>query len=246
MHMKAITKYTGIVALWAFTSISFAAPNAQDPADPWESFNRSIFSFNETVDRYVAKPVAKTYQWLTPTAVDDAVTRLFNNLASPITIVNQLLQGKPHDAAGQTARLMFNSTFGLAGIFDVAQHMDLPRQKEDFGQTLGVWGLKSGPYLMLPLLGPSTVRDVSGRVADMASDPRQYANQTARFVMTAVDITDTRADLLNAEKAIEGDRYLFIRDYYLQQREFAIADGVLAKDEFLDDSLSSDADTGTF
>lgn len=244
--MKAITKFTGIVALWAFTSVSGAAAATHDPADPWESFNRGVFSFNESVDRYVAKPVAKTYQFLMPAVVDDAITRVFNNLATPITIVNQLLQGKPHDAAGQTARLMFNSTFGLAGILDVAQHMDLPRQKEDFGQTMAVWGVKPGPYVMLPLLGPSTVRDTGGRVADMSCDPRRYAEQTARFVMTALDVTDTRADLLNAEKAIEGDRYLFIRDYYLQQREFAIADGVLTKDEFLDDSLSSDAASGPF
>ena len=244
--MKLITKFTGIVVLCSISSVANAASTSTNSADPWESFNRGVFSFNETLDRYIAKPVAKTYQFVMPTAIDDAITRVFNNLAAPITIVNQILQGKPHDAAGQTARLMFNSTLGLAGIFDVAQHMDLPRQKEDFGQTLGVWGVKSGPYVMLPLLGPSTVRDTGGRVADMGCDPRQYAEESARFVMTALDVTDTRADLLNAEKAIEGDRYLFIREYYLQQREFAIADGVLAKDEFLDDSLSNDAVSETF
>ena len=189
--------------------------------------------------------MAKTYQAITPEFIDDAITRVFNNLATPITVLNQLLQGKAHAAAGQTARFMFNSTVGLAGIFDIAQHMDLPRQTEDFGQTLAVWGVRTGPYLMLPLLGPSTIRDASGRVIDMGSDPRSYVAENTRLIMTAVDITDTRADLLVAEKAIEGDRYLFIRDYYLQQRAFAIADGVLAKDEFLDDAIENDATSGS-
>ncbi len=242
--MRQVIKSTGMLALLALSGSAWAGAVASDPADPWESFNRGVFRFNETADRYVGKPVAKIYQAVTPESVDDAITRIFNNLAEPITVVNQLLQGKAHDAAGQTARFMFNSTIGLAGVFDVAQHMDLPRQKEDFGQTLAVWGVKSGPYLMLPLLGPSTVRDVGGRVVDIAPDPRRYAQSTTALVMTAVDMTDTRADLLAAETAIEGDRYLFIRDYYLQQRAFAIADGQLAKDDFLDDSLEADAAAG--
>lgn len=244
--MRQVVKGTGTLALLVLSVSSWAASAPRDSADPWEAFNRGVFRFNETADRYVAKPVATAYQTMTPEVVDDAITRVFNNLAAPITIVNQLLQGKAHDAASQTARFMFNSTIGIAGIFDVAQHMDLPRQKEDFGQTLAVWGVKSGPYLMLPLLGPSTVRDTGGRVFDMSADPRGYVQATTRIVMTAVDITDTRADLLSAEKAIEGDRYLFIRDYYLQQRAFVIADGVVTKDEFLDDSLENDAASGSF
>ena len=244
--MRQVVKSTGMLALLVLSGSSWAASAPRDPADPWESFNGGVFSFTETADRYVAKPVAKAYQAITPEVMDDAITRVFNNLATPITIVNQLLQGKAHDAAGQTARFMFNSTIGLAGVFDVAQHMDLPRQKEDFGQTLAVWGVKSGPYVMLPLLGPSTVRDTGGRVLDMGVDPRRYAQATARMAMSVIDLTDTRADLLSAEKAIEGDRYLFIRDYYLQQRAFVIADGVVTKDEFLDDSLESDAASGSF
>lgn len=244
--MRQIIQRAGVLALLACTGSAWAGTTPRDPADPWESLNRGVFRFNETADRYVAKPVAKTYQAITPEFVDDAITRVFNNLATPITIVNQLLQGKAHDAAGQTARFMFNSTVGVAGIFDIAQHMDLPRQKEDFGQTLAVWGTRSGPYLMLPLLGPSTIRDAGGRVIDMCTDPRSYVNKPTRFAMTALDITDTRADLLVAEKAIEGDRYLFIRDYYLQQRAFVIADGVVAKDEFLDDALENDAASGSF
>lgn len=214
---------------------------AADPADPWEGFNRGVFRFNETVDRYVAKPVAKAYQAVTPTAVDNAVTRFFNNLASPITLVNQLLQGKPAAAAGTTARLIFNSTAGVGGLFDVAAKMGVPREKEDFGQTLAVWGVGAGPYVVLPLLGPSTLRDTVGRVADTAPDPRTYMNDEAAFLMAGLDIIDIRADLLAAERVIEGDRYQFIRDYYLQQRAFAIADGKIQRDEFLDDSLEDDS-----
>ncbi|MES3040789.1 MAG: VacJ family lipoprotein [Pseudomonadota bacterium] len=244
--MQQVIKSTGFLVVLALSGSVWASDSPRDAADPWESFNRGVFSFNETADRYVAKPIAQTYQAVMPKAIDNAITRFFNNLATPITIVNQILQCKGHDAATQVARVMFNSTIGVAGFFDVAQHMDLPRQKEDFGQTLAVWGVKAGPYLMLPLLGPSTVRDTGGRVIDMGADPRRLAEQTTRFVMTVVDVTDTRADLLAAEKAIEGDRYLFIRNYYLQQRAFVIADGVLAKDEFLDDSLESDATSGSF
>lgn len=244
--MHQVIKSTGLLVVLALSGSAWAGAAPREAADPWESFNRGVFSFNETADRYVAKPIAQTYQAIMPEAVDDAITRFFNNLATPITIVNQVLQGKGHDAATQVARVMFNSTIGVAGLFDVAQHMDLPSQKEDFGQTLAVWGVQSGPYVMLPLLGPSTVRDTGGRVLDMGADPRRLAQQTARFVMTAVDVTDTRADLLAAEKVIEGDRYVFIRDYYLQQRAFVIADGVLAKDEFLDDSLENDAASGSF
>lgn len=217
---------------------------ASDAADPWEGVNRVVFGFNEKLDRYVAKPVAKAYQAVTPQPVDNAITRFFNNLASPITLVNQLLQGKPAAAAGTTARLIWNSTVGLGGLFDVAAKMGVPREKEDFGQTLAVWGVGSGPYLVLPVLGPSTVRDTVGRVGDIAPDPRNYVNRDVALGATALDLTDTRADLLAAEKAIEGDRYLFIRDYYLQQRAFAIADGKIERDEFLDDS-TDDGSSGT-
>lgn len=216
---------------------------AADRNDPWEGFNRGVFRFNEQLDRYVGKPVARAYQAVMPTVLDDAVSRFFSNLYSPITIVNALLQGKPEVAAAQTSRFMFNSTGGLAGFFDIATPMGLPRVKEDFGQTLAVWGVPSGPYVMLPLLGPSTVRDTCGRGVDIGSDPRLYMNDNFGLSLTALDLVDTRADLLAAEKAIEGDRYQFIRDYYLQQRDFAIADGQVTHDEFLDDSLEMDSET---
>lgn len=220
-----------------------ASPAPADQRDPWEGFNRGVFRFNEKADRYVAKPVARGYQAIMPQVLDDAVSRFFSNLYQPITIVNALLQGKPAVAAAQTSRLMFNSTIGLGGFIDVATPMGLPRVKEDFGQTLAVWGVPSGPYVMLPLLGPSTVRDAGGRFADLGADPKVYVNDTLGWALAGIDIVDTRADLLAAEKAIEGDRYLFIRDYYLQQRDFAIHDGQVAHDDFLDDSLEMDSAT---
>lgn len=220
----------------AVIGLAFCAPAMAAPEDPWEGFNRAVYRFNDTVDRYALKPVAQAYQTVTPKPVDNAISHFFDNLASPITLVNQLLQGKPVAALTTTARLMWNSTLGLGGLFDVATRMGLPREKEDFGQTLAVWGVHSGPYLMLPVFGPSTVRDAFGRVTDIAPDPRSYVNSTPALAGTALDLIDTRADLLSAEQVIEGDRYQFIRDYYLQQRKFAIADGQIEGDEFLDES----------
>lgn len=232
-------------SLWPATMLAMTLSGpvlAADQADPWEGVNRVIFRFNEQVDRYVAKPVAKAYQAVTPQVVDNAVSRFFNNLSSPVTLVNQLLQGKPAAAAGTTARLIFNSTLGVGGLIDVAAKMGVPREKEDFGQTLGVWGVGPGPYVVLPFLGPSSLRDTVGRAADTFPDPRRYINEEVAIGMAGVDLVDTRADLLAAEKVIEGDRYSFLRDYYLQQRAFAIADGKVERDEFLDDAMDMDDD----
>lgn len=237
MRMLRHSTLAAVLLLSAVSPQALAA----DAADPWEGFNRSVFRFNETLDRYVTKPLAKGYQTVTPQVVDDAISRFFNNLSSPVTLVNQLLQGKPAAAAATTSRLIFNSTVGVGGLFDVAARMGVKREKEDFGQTLAVWGVKPGTYLVLPLLGPSTVRDTAGRVGDIASDPRVYMNDDFAMVLGFVEVVDVRADLLSVEKVIEGDRYNFIRDYYLQQREFAIADGRIEKDEFLDEDPSDEA-----
>lgn len=237
MRMLRHSTLAAVLLLSAVSPQALAA----DAADPWEGFNRSVFRFNETLDRYVTKPLAKGYQTVTPQVVDDAISRFFNNLSSPVTLVNQLLQGKPAAAAATTSRLIFNSTVGVGGLFDVAARMGVKREKEDFGQTLAVWGVKPGPYLVLPLLGPSTVRDTAGRVGDIASDPRVYMNDDFAMVLGFVEVVDVRADLLSVEKVIEGDRYNFIRDYYLQQREFAIADGRIEKDEFLEEDPSDEA-----
>ena len=208
--------------------------------DPLEPINRGVFVFNEQIDKYLAKPAAQVYERVTPRPVSTAITDFFHNLSAPITIVNLYLQWRPHDATTQLARFMFNSSFGIGGLVDVGTPMGLPRQKTDLGITLGKYGVGPGPYLMLPLLGPSSVRDFPARVADSASDPRAYMNDTARFSMLALDVVDTRARLLPLEKSIIGDRYTFIKNAYLQQRAFAISGGVVENDSFLDDSLELD------
>jgi phospholipid-binding lipoprotein MlaA len=220
--------------------LALGAGSAAADNDPLEPINRGFFVFNEQVDKYLAKPAAQVYERVTPRPVSTAITDFFNNLAAPITIVNLYLQWQPHDATTQLARFMFNSSFGVGGLVDVGTPMGLPRQKTDLGITLGKYGVGPGPYLMLPLLGPSSFRDFPARVADSAADPRAYMNDTARFSMLALDIVDTRARLLPLEKSIIGDRYTFIRDAYLQQRVFAISGGVVENDSFLDDSLEFD------
>ncbi|MEO6698098.1 MAG: VacJ family lipoprotein [Paraperlucidibaca sp.] len=226
-----------LAALGVFSLLP--AMTMADDSDPWEGFNRGVYRVNDVVDRYVAKPVAKAYQTVTPQPVDDAITRFLNNLMSPVTLVNELLQGKPAAAAATTSRFMFNSTVGLAGFFDIGAKMGMPRTEEDFGQTLAVWGVGQGPYIMLPLLGPSTVRDFFGRFGDAPADPRAHINSEAAYGILALNLVDTRADLLKAERLVEGDRYRFIRDYYLQVRAFDIADGVVTSDPFLDDDFET-------
>jgi phospholipid-binding lipoprotein MlaA len=233
-HMKV--NFAVVSTLVLTMGSSFAVANS----DPLEPINRGVFVFNEQVDKYLAKPAAQVYDKVTPKPVSTAVTDFFHNLTAPITIVNLYLQWRPHDATTQLARFMFNSTLGVAGIVDVGTPMGLPREKTDLGITLGKYGVASGPYLMLPLLGPSSFRDFPARIVDSAADPRAYVNDTARFSMLALDVVDTRARFLPLESSIIGDRYTFIRNAYLQQRAFTISGGVVEQDEFLDDSLDFD------
>ncbi|WP_028238000.1 MlaA family lipoprotein [Stutzerimonas azotifigens] len=199
--------------------------------DPWEGFNRAVFRFNDTVDTYTLKPLAQGYQKVTPTFIEDGIGNVFNNLGDVVVMTNDLLQGKMRDAGIDASRILFNTTFGLLGFFDVATHMGLYRNDEDFGQTLGAWGLGSGPYVVLPLLGPSSVRDAFGRVPDAYLQPYPYMDDvSARNLMRGVDVVDTRAELLSAEKMISGDRYVFVRNAYLQNREFRVKDGEVEDD----------------
>ncbi len=199
--------------------------------DPWEGFNRAMFSFNDTLDTYALKPLAQGYQAVTPEFLEDGIHNVFNNVGDVGNLANDLLQGKVQDAGVDTSRLIFNTTFGLLGFFDVANQMGLQRNDEDFGQTFGAWGLGSGPYLVLPLLGPSTVRDATGKIPDSFLEPYPYINDVpVRNVTRAVDVVDTRASLLSAEKLISGDKYLFIRNAFLQNREFKVKDGQVEDD----------------
>lgn len=202
--------------------------------DPWEPVNRAVFRFNDTLDTYALKPVAKGYDRVMPQFLNDGISNVFNNLGEPKNLVNNVLQGKIDDAGVDLARFLMNTTVGVVGIFDVATSMGLQRNDEDFGQTLGAWGVKSGPYVMLPLLGPSTVRDTGGFAIEGLADYSyrgQMDHVPSRNTAIGVDIVDTRAGLLSQERLIRGDKYRFIRNAWLQNREFKVMDGQV-EDEF--------------
>jgi phospholipid-binding lipoprotein MlaA len=216
-----------VAALAMFGAASLQAAEE----DPWESVNRVVFRFNDTVDTYALKPVAKGYDRFTPEFLQDGIGNVFGNLGDVVVLSNDLLQGKIHDAGIDTSRILFNTTFGVLGFFDVATRMGLHKNDEDFGQTLGAWGLGSGPYLVLPLLGPSSVRDTAGRVPDAFLQPYPYIDHIpTRNLTRAVNTVDTRADLLSAERMITGDKYIFVRNAYLQNREFRTQDGEVEDD----------------
>jgi len=229
-----------LILLLAMSSFAHAEQPPKPNPDPWEGFNRKIFGFNDSLDRHLLKPVASFYLRISPTFVVKGVSNFFDNLHEPITILNQLLQGKVRYAIGDTGRFVINTTVGVAGLIDVASHAKLTTHREDFGLTLGTWGVGSGPYLVLPLLGPSTVRDVGGRGADWYDNPlTSHLSTTADLTLVATNGISDRAELIPVEGIVQGDRYLFIRDAYLQHRDFELSDGKIV-DPFLDEA-SDDA-----
>lgn len=221
--------YTLFILCVSMMLSSCASVSAPDKRDPWESFNRSVDTFNQGFDRAIARPVAQTYKDYTPNAVQTGVSNFFSNLDDVLVTLNDLLQFKFKQAAQDLSRFAFNTTIGLLGIFDVSSHMDLPKHNEDFGQTLATWGVGSGPYMVLPFLGPSTVRDTTGLVADWQIDPVYDINDTeARWSAIILRAVDTRASLLEATRLMEKsgiDPYVFMRNAYLQHRENLINDG---------------------
>ena len=200
-----------------------------NPRDPWERYNRTVFKLNDAVDRAVVKPIARGYVAVVPRAARTGVNNFFSNLGDVVTMANNLFQLKINSAASDGARVLVNSTIGVLGLVDVASKMGLPKHYEDFGQTLGWWGVSSGPYFMLPLLGPSTVRDAFGRVVDRPFTATNYIDETAtRYGVAALGAIDLRANLLDAGSVVEEaaiDRYSFLRDAFLQRRENAVYDG---------------------
>jgi len=197
--------------------------------DPLEPVNRGIYQFNDAVDKAILKPVATGYNEVVPTPVRTGVGNFFSNLDDVIVIANDLLQFKLAQAASDTTRLIFNTTFGVLGIFDVATDWELAKHDEDFGQTLGYWGIDNGAYLVLPFLGPSTLRDTVGLVGDFQVDPvSNMGDVPDRNSARAVNMVDTRARLLKVEKVVDEaalDKYVFIRDAYLQKRRSLVYDG---------------------
>ena len=214
----------------------------KDNNDPLESFNRVSYSFNKVLDRWILKPVTLGYKAVTPDPVETGVSNVFANLLELRNVANSLLQAKPDRALDYTGRFIINSSFGLFGILDIATPLGIAKNGgEDFGQTLAVWGIGAGPYLVIPLFGPSTVRDGTARFTiDNLTSPIEYVeHDRTRLSLTALDIIDTRASLLEAEKLISGDEYIFVRDAYLQRRNFVINDGKIEDDFGSDIELNS-------
>lgn len=214
-----------------------ATKNSKQSLDAYENVNRKIFSFNEIIDSFVLKPTAKAYKVITPKFVDKTIGNFFSNLGDVGNAINNTLQGKFGDALSDTERFVFNSTFGFAGLVDVASAAGIRKHNEDFGQTLAKWGVKSGPYVMLPFLGPSTVRDAVAKVSvDRFTNPADYSNESvALFVLEAVK---SRSEFFAEEAIIEGlseDKYSALRDIWLQNRKFLIRDGV--SDEGVESNL---------
>lgn len=211
------------------------ATTGSDSNDIWQGWNRGTQSFNDDVDKAILKPLAKGYVAVTPTPVDESVTNFFSNINDIGVTINDILQLKLLQSGMDLSRFVINTTAGVAGIFDVAKLVDLPKHNEDFGQTLGFWGVPAGPYLVLPFIGPSSPRDTVGLIGDALLNPLTYvsifggvAGSAATSGANVLDVTDTRAGLMATEKVVnEGavNRYDFIKNAYQQHREYLVHDG---------------------
>ncbi|MDT8428556.1 MAG: VacJ family lipoprotein [Pseudomonadales bacterium] len=209
----------------------FVATAANADSDPWEPVNRRIFVFNETLDTYALKPLSVSYARVVPAPARTSVRNFFYNLNDINVFINDVLQMKLADAASDSGRFVVNTTAGVGGLFDVASRLGLERNQEDFGQTFGAWGLEPGPYLMLPLFGPSSVRDAIGFVLDTLTNPLSYVDKVAaRNGLLLLRQIQVRTDSAGLEDMMMGDHYLFLREGYLQQRAFVTSDG-----EYYDD-----------
>jgi len=218
-----------IIALVAVALNGCATPGRTAHDDPWQGVNRGIYRFNDGLDRVVLKPVAKGYRAVTPDWFRAATGRVLANLEYPVTAVNQLLQGKALLFLQDSGRFLTNTTLGIGGLFDVAAMLGMPSNDEDFGQTLAVWGVPSGPYFMIPFLGPSSLRDAPARIPDYVLRPLRYTRvpAAADYGTTALDFVDARARLLSSDATLDSayDKYGVLRDAWVQNREYLIFDG---------------------
>ncbi len=231
MTMKFVTRLGALL----FTAVSLGGCASwvgmdADPEDPFEPFNRTVFDINQYLDTYVATPVARGYQKVVPEGIDRSVTNFFSNLDEPTNMVNNLLQLKVKAAFSDLGRFAVNTTLGFFGIMDVASTWGLEKHHEDFGQTLGKWGVPAGPYLVLPIIGPSGVRDGGGFAVDWLTHfiNRRVGDNVYGWSMWGLRYVDKRSDLLRAQKAARSaalDKYLFYRDAYRQHRKYLVYDG---------------------
>jgi len=220
----------GLIAVLCVSMIGCATiPAGTQPSaqDPWESFNRSVFSFNEVLDDYLLKPVTTGYRYVVPSVARDGINNFFGNYNDIYSALNQLLQGNPGVAAKGLMRVVVNTVFGLGGLIDMATTGGLPKHKADFGQTFGVWGIPSGPYVVLPFFGPSSVRDTFGTAAVIEHDYllRLVPDVALRNSLTGLRIVNARNNYYQAGDLLEGaaiDKYSFVRDGYIQRRQYQI------------------------
>jgi len=256
---SAITRLSAALAAAVLVAMTAGCATVQMPprdgeakppsrSDPWESVNRKVFAFNEAVDDAILSPLATTWRDVVPEFVRDGVTNFFGNFDDAWSAVNHVLQGKVHSGLEMGFRVVVNTTFGLGGVLDPATEMKLEKRPEDLGQTLGVWGVRPGPFLMLPLLGPWSLRDGIALPADMWLSPsRLTADDGTRFLGTTINIVDTRARLLSATSMIDEvalDRYTFVRDGYFARRRDLVWDGAPPLDDFVEEPPTPAANPG--
>jgi phospholipid-binding lipoprotein MlaA len=228
--MKIPFRLCSVVIITAALAGCATTPGASsDPRDPFERYNRAMYSFNQGVDNTVIKPAAIAYADILPVFFQNMVGNFFGNIGDVWTAVNNFLQGKPRDGTTDAMRVVFNSTLGLGGLLDICTPAGIPKHEEDFGQTLAVWGMKSGPYVVLPVFGSSTLRDSFAKPIDLYVDPVAHVDHVpTRNVARAVRLVDDRAALLGTSTILDGaalDPYEFTRDAYLQRRQSRITDG---------------------
>ena len=243
-----IKKITLVSALLMASLLSGCASQAN--RDPLEGFNRGVYKFNDTADKAVLKPIAGAYKAVLPSPVRTGISNFFGNLNTFITTINDLLQFKFDKAATDAGRFVINTTFGIGGLIDWASMDGIEQRNEDFGQTLGHWGVGSGAYIVLPLLGPSTIRDTGGLVVDtFAFDPLSYIEDPAtRNSLRAVKYVDKRAQLLPASDLLDDaalDPYAFMRDAYFQRRASQIQDGIVPAEMLMDEDMPMDSNSTT-
>ena len=229
MKAKMTRQISKLAIALAFAGLLGGCATSGNPKDPIEGFNRAMFGFNEGLDKVIIRPVATGYEAVLPSPIQTGVANFFSNIADLMIGVNNLLQGKPAQAASDAGRVLVNTTIGFLGIIDVASSMGMEKHEEDVGQTFGRWGVDDGAYIVLPFFGPRNVRDTVGLVFDVATDPVSHVDHIpTRNVLLATRIVSDRAELLKADKVIEEaalDKYSYVRDAYLQRRRSLIHDG---------------------
>ncbi len=239
---RVIKHFLPIFALIFLLGCSYQNELINDPVDPLEIRNRSIYAFNENLDAVILEPAADGYDYITPNFLQKGFNNFFDNINYPVTIINQLLQGNIGGSLQDTLRFTINSSIGLLGLFDPASSMGLPEHDEDFGQTLAVWGIEEGPYLMLPFFGPKTLRSLAGDLTDVLFNPLLNIDDTnLKMKANIINILQDRSDLSTFEEELDNsfDPYQYIKDSYIQNRKYKIYNGDIAED---DEELDFDFD----